>query len=110
VQPDLSTVAEAAKALRRLLAAIEEREINADGPLARALQRRLDEAATAWEMALGEGAAEPEWRHLRRGVGCPTAALRRHAPRPYCTVKVGHLQGNAGSRTLPTYAVSSVTI
>jgi hypothetical protein len=49
--PSRSTVAEAAEALRRLLAAIDAGEIDADDPKARALRRQLEGAATAWEVA-----------------------------------------------------------
>jgi hypothetical protein len=53
--PARTTIAEAAQALRLLLAAIEEGEIDADDPKALALQRRL----------------EGEWWRGRRLVGCP---------------------------------------
>lgn len=49
VVPYISTVAEAAAALRRLLAAIDAGEIDADDPKARALRRQLEGAAAAWE-------------------------------------------------------------
>jgi len=42
-------VAEAAEALRRLLAAIDAGEIDADDPKARALRRRLEGAMAAWD-------------------------------------------------------------
>ncbi len=58
--PTRATVAEAAEALRRLLAAIEAGEIDADDPKARALRRRLEGAATAWEEASGGGGAGPK--------------------------------------------------
>jgi hypothetical protein len=53
--PTRSTVAEAAEALRRLLAAIDAGEIDADDPKARALRRQLEGAAAAWEEASGRG-------------------------------------------------------
>lgn len=42
-------MAEAAEALRRLLAAIDAGEIDADDPKARALRRRLEGAMAAWD-------------------------------------------------------------
>lgn len=56
--PSRSTVADAAEALRRLLTAIESGEIDADDPKARALHRRLEGAAAAWEEADEESGAE----------------------------------------------------
>ena len=55
---DPSTVAEAAQVVRRLLVVVEKREIDADSPKARALQRRLEGAVAAWEVAVGESAIE----------------------------------------------------
>ena len=52
---DSSAIDEVALALRRLLAAIESGEIDADDPRARALQRRLEGAAAAWDEAGGDG-------------------------------------------------------
>jgi hypothetical protein len=50
-------VAEAAEALRRLLAAIDAGEIDAEDPKARALRRQLEGAAAAWqEVSKGGGA------------------------------------------------------
>ena len=57
---DPYTVAEATQALRRLLAAIENGEIDADDPKARALQRRLEGAVAAWDGAGGDGGTERE--------------------------------------------------
>ena len=56
--PSRSTTAEAAQALRRLLAAVDDGEIDADDPKARALQRRLEGAIAAWGEAGQEGAPE----------------------------------------------------
>jgi hypothetical protein len=53
--PARSTVAEAAQALRLLLAATENGEIDADDPKARALHRRMEGAVAAWEKAGGDG-------------------------------------------------------
>jgi hypothetical protein len=53
VRRDRAAVAEAAHALRRLLAGIENGEVEADDPKARALQRRLEGAVAAWEEAGG---------------------------------------------------------
>ncbi len=58
--PTRSTVAEAARALRNLLAAIDAGEIDADDPKARALRRQLEGAAAAGEEASGGGAASPK--------------------------------------------------
>ena len=52
--PTRSTVSEAAAALRRLLDAIDQGEIDADDPKGRALHRRLEGAAAAWEEAAAE--------------------------------------------------------
>jgi hypothetical protein len=58
--PFQSTVTEAVTALRRLLDAIEEGEIDADGPKGRALHRRLEGAVAAWEEAAGQSDRERE--------------------------------------------------
>ena len=58
--PDPSTVAEAAQALQRLLDAIDQGEIDADDPKARALQRRLEGVVAAWEGVVGKGVVERE--------------------------------------------------
>jgi hypothetical protein len=55
-----SAVSEAAEGLRRLLAAIDAGEIDADDPKARALRRQLEGAAAAWEEASKGGGAEPK--------------------------------------------------
>ena len=55
-----ATVTEAAATLRRLLDAIEEGEIDADGPNGRALHRRLEGVVAAWEEAAGESDRERE--------------------------------------------------
>jgi hypothetical protein len=60
VPPDPSSVAEAARALRRLLAAIDEGEIDASDPKARALQRRLEGAVAAWEEAGAGSGTQPK--------------------------------------------------
>jgi hypothetical protein len=52
--PSRSTVSEGAEALRRLLAAIDAGEIDADDLKARALRRQLEGAAAAWEAASRE--------------------------------------------------------
>ena len=58
--PSRSTVSEAAEALRRLLAAIDAGEIDADDSHARALRRQLEGAAAAWEEASrGDTARKP---------------------------------------------------
>jgi hypothetical protein len=46
-------VTEAAAAIRRLLAAIDDGEVDADSTRDRALHRRLEGAAAAWEEAVG---------------------------------------------------------
>ena len=56
--PSRLTVAQPAEALRRLLAAIDEGEIDADDPKARALHRRLEGAAAAWEEVAYDDDAE----------------------------------------------------
>jgi len=53
--PTSAALAEAAEALRRLLAAIEAGEIDAHGPRAVALKRRLEGAVVAWEEASRQG-------------------------------------------------------
>ncbi len=53
--PSPSKFVEAAQALRRLLAAIDQGEIDADDPKARAFQRRLEGVVAAWEEAVEEG-------------------------------------------------------
>jgi hypothetical protein len=58
--PDPSTVAEAAQALRRILVAIDQGEIDAEDPKARALLRRLEGAVAAWDDVVGKGAVERE--------------------------------------------------
>jgi hypothetical protein len=61
--PTRSMVAEAAEALCNLLAAIDAGEIDADDPKARAVRRRLEGAAAAWEEASGGGGAGPKAGH-----------------------------------------------
>jgi transcription elongation GreA/GreB family factor len=53
--PSREDAAEAASALRRLLAAVESGEIDADTPRARVLLRRLEGVLAAWEVEGGKG-------------------------------------------------------
>jgi hypothetical protein len=53
-------VTEAAEALRRLVAAIDAGEIDADDPKGLALRRRLEGVAAAWEQASASGGTRPE--------------------------------------------------
>lgn len=56
--PSRAAVAEAAVALRRLLAAVEEGQLELSTPKDVALLRRLEGVLAGWETALGEAKEE----------------------------------------------------